>query len=165
MTQTSVFSTPLTALTGGPLDTTALADRAVLVVNVASRCGFTPQYEGLERLQQQYGDRGFTVLALPCNQFKGQEPGSDEEIAEYCSATWGTTFPMTGKVDVNGEDRDPLYARLTQTPDTAGEAGDVAWNFEKFLVSPAGDVVGRWRSRTTPEDPELTAAIEAQLPA
>lgn len=165
MTETPVFSTPLTALTGGPLDTSVLAGKAVLVVNVASRCGFTPQYQGLEELQQQYGDRGFTVLALPCNQFKGQEPGSETEIAEYCSATWGTTFPMTGKVEVNGEDRDPLYAQLTTTPDATGEAGDVAWNFEKFLVSPQGTVVGRWRSRTTPQEPELTAAIEAQLPA
>jgi len=164
MSETSVFSTPLTALTGGPLDTAALTGKAVLVVNVASRCGFTPQYKGLENLQEQYGERGFTVLALPCNQFKGQEPGSAEEIAEYCSATWGTTFPMTAKVEVNGADRHPLYARLTQTADPAGDAGDVAWNFEKFLVAPDGSVVGRWRSRTTPEDPELTAAIEARLP-
>jgi glutathione peroxidase len=162
---TSPFETPLTALTGGALDTAQLAGRAVLVVNVASRCGFTPQYEGLEHLQKQYGDRGFTVLGVPCNQFKGQEPGSEEEIAEYCSATWGTTFPMTGKLEVNGEGRDPLYTALVGTPDADGTAGDVAWNFEKFLVSPAGEVVGRFRSRTTPEDEALRSAIEAQLPA
>lgn len=162
---TSPFDTPLTALTGGALDTAQLAGKAVLVVNVASRCGFTPQYEGLENLQEEYGDRGFTVLGVPCNQFKGQEPGSEEEIAEYCSATWGTTFPMTGKVDVNGADRHPLYAALVGTPDAEGAAGDVAWNFEKFLVSPAGEVVGRFRSRTTPEDAALRSAVEAQLPA
>ena len=160
----SPFDVPLTALTGGALDAASLRGKAVLVVNVASRCGFTPQYEGLERLQERYRDRGFTVLAVPCNQFKGQEPGSEQEIAEYCSATWGTTFPMTGKVDVNGPARHPLYARLTSAPDADGRAGDVAWNFEKFLVSPAGEVVGRYRSRTTPEDPALVAALEAQLP-
>ena len=162
---TSPFDTSLTALTGGPLDTAQLTGKAVLVVNVASRCGFTPQYEGLEALQKEYGDRGFTVLGVPCNQFKGQEPGSEEEIAEYCSATWGTTFPMTGKVEVNGADRHPLYAALVGTPDAEGAAGDVAWNFEKFLVSPAGEVVGRFRSRTTPEDAALRSAVEAQLPA
>ncbi|WP_106214216.1 glutathione peroxidase [Kineococcus rhizosphaerae] len=161
---TSPFQTPLTALTGGPLDTAALTGRAVLVVNVASRCGFTPQYEGLEALQQEYGERGFTVLGVPCNQFKEQEPASNEEIAEYCSATWGTTFPMTEKLEVNGAGRDPLYATLTQVPDADGRAGDVAWNFEKFLVAPDGTVAGRWRSRTTPEDPALRAALEAVLP-
>ncbi|MGI4894563.1 MAG: glutathione peroxidase [Janthinobacterium lividum] len=165
MTASSPFDVPLTALAGTPLDTAALHGSTVLVVNVASRCGFTPQYEGLERLQKEYGGRGFTVLALPCNQFKGQEPGSGEEIAEYCSTTWGTTFPMTEKVDVNGADRHPLYDTLTEVADSEGQAGDVAWNFEKFLVAPDGVVVGRYRSRTTPEDPELVAAIEAQLPA
>ncbi|WP_380161452.1 glutathione peroxidase [Kineococcus sp. R86509] len=162
---TSPFDTPLTSLTGGALDTAQFAGKAVLVVNVASRCGFTPQYEGLENLQKEYGDRGFTVLGVPCNQFKGQEPGSEEEIAEYCSATWGTTFPMTGKVEVNGPGRDALYTALVDTADAEGAAGDVAWNFEKFLVSPAGEVVARFRSRTTPEDAALRSAVEAQLPA
>ena len=161
---TSLFETPLTALTGGALDPAQLTGRAVLVVNVASRCGFTPQYAGLEELQAEYGGRGFTVLGLPCDQFGGQEPGTEAEIAEYCSATWGTSFPMTGKVEVNGAGRHPLYAALVDTPDAEGTAGDVAWNFEKFLVSPAGEVVGRFRSRTTPQDPALRSALEAQLP-
>ena len=162
---TSPLDVPLTALTGGPLDPAQLTGRAVLVVNVASRCGSTPQYAGLQELQEEYGERGFTVLGVPCDQFGGQEPGTEEEIAEYCSATWGTTFPMTGKVEVNGPGRHPLYAALTATPDADGTAGDVAWNFEKFLVSPAGEVVARFRTRTTPQDPALRAAIEARLPA
>lgn len=161
----SPFSVPLTALAGGPLPADALDGRAVLVVNVASRCGLTPQYEALEALHREFADRGFTVLGVPCNQFNGQEPGTDEEIAEYCSATWGTTFPMTTKADVNGPDRHPLYDVLTATPDADGEAGDVAWNFEKFLVAPDGRVVGRFRPRTTPDDPALRAAVERTLPA
>jgi glutathione peroxidase len=160
----TLFDAPLPALTGGTLDPAALQGKAVLVVNVASRCGFTPQYAGLEALQQRYADRGFTVLGVPCNQFKGQEPGSAEEIAEFCSATWGTTFPMTEKSEVNGEGRSPLFARLTGQADAAGAAGDVAWNFEKFLVSPAGEVVARFRSSTEPESAELVSALEAQLP-
>jgi glutathione peroxidase len=162
---TSPLDTPLPALTGGALDPALFTGKAVLVVNVASRCGFTPQYAGLEDLQREYGDRGFTVLGVPCDQFGGQEPGTEEEIAEYCSATWGTSFPMTGKVEVNGAGRHPLYAALVATADAEGAAGDVAWNFEKFLVSPAGEVVGRFRSRTTPADPALRSALEAQLPA
>ncbi|ABS02735.1 glutathione peroxidase [Kineococcus radiotolerans] len=162
---TSPLDVPLTALTGGPLDPAQLTGRAVLVVNVASRCGSTPQYAGLQELQEEYGERGFTVLGVPCDQFGGQEPGTEEEIAEYCSATWGTTFPMTAKVEVNGPGRHPLYGALTATPDADGTAGDVAWNFEKFLVSPAGEVVARFRTRTTPQDPALRAAIEARLPA
>jgi glutathione peroxidase len=162
---TSPLDTALPALTGGELDPARWRGRAVLVVNVASRCGFTPQYAGLEELQEEYGERGFTVLGVPCDQFGGQEPGTEEEIAEYCSATWGTTFPMTGKVEVNGPGRHPLYAALVATPDAEGAAGDVAWNFEKFLLAPSGEVVARFRSRTTPQDPALRAAIEARLPA
>ena len=161
----SPWSAPLTALTGGPLPTQSLDGRAVLVVNVASRCGLTPQYEALEALHREFADRGFTVLGVPCNQFNGQEPGSEEEIAQYCSATWGTTFPMTAKADVNGPERHPLYDVLTATRDGDGEAGDVAWNFEKFLVAPDGAVVARFRPRTTPGDPALRAAVEAGLPA
>ena len=162
---TSPLDTALPALTGGELDPARLRGRAVLVVNVASRCGFTPQYAGLEELQEEYGERGFTVLGVPCDQFGGQEPGTEEEIAEYCSATWGTTFPMTGKVEVNGAGRHPLYAALVTTSDAEGAAGDVAWNFEKFLLAPTGEVVARFRSRTTPQDPALRAAIESRLPA
>ena len=134
-----------------------------LVVNVASKCGLTPQYAALEQLHEAYADRGFTVLGVPCNQFKAQEPGSAEEIAEFCSATYGVTFPMTAKVDVNGDGRHALYEELVQIPDPDGEAGDVQWNFEKFLVDGSGDVVARFRPRTLPDDPAVVAAIEAML--
>jgi glutathione peroxidase len=139
--------------------------RTALVVNVASRCGLTPQYEALERLHEQLGPRGFTVVGFPCNQFAGQEPGTSEQIAEFCSATYGVTFPMTAKVEVNGPGRDAVYDVLTGTPDAAGEAGDIQWNFEKFLVAPDGRVAARFRPRTTPDDPEVLAAVEALLPA
>lgn len=161
----SLYDIPLRTLTGEP---TSLADyrgKAVLVVNVASKCGLTPQYTGLERLQKQYGDRGFTVLGVPSNQFGGQEPGSAEEIQTFCSATYGVSFPLLEKTDVNGETRHPLYTELTAAADAEGEAGDVQWNFEKFLLSPQGEVVARIRPRTEPEAPEVVAAIEAQLPA
>jgi glutathione peroxidase len=157
---------PLTTLDGEPTTLGALTGgRAALVVNVASRCGLTPQYGGLEALQREYAERGFTVVGVPCNQFAGQEPGTAEEIGTFCSATYGVTFPMTEKVEVNGDDAAPLYRRLTETPDAAGEAGPVQWNFEKFLLDPAGQVVGRFRPRTEPDAPEVRAAIEAALPA
>ncbi|MFF4183179.1 glutathione peroxidase [Streptomyces sp. NPDC001691] len=161
----SLYDIPLRTLTGEP---TSLADyegRAVLVVNVASKCGLTPQYAGLERLQKEYGDRGLTVLGVPCNQFGGQEPGTAEEIGTFCSATYGVTFPLLEKTDVNGEGRHPLYAELTKTADADGEAGDIQWNFEKFLLSPRGEVAARIRPRTEPEAPEVVALIEANLPA
>ncbi|GGT51458.1 glutathione peroxidase [Streptomyces atratus] len=160
----TLYDIPLRTLTGEP---TSLADyrgRAVLLVNVASKCGLTPQYAGLERLQKEYADRGFTVLGVPCNQFAGQEPGSAEEIQTFCSTTYGVSFPLLEKTDVNGEGRHPLYAELTGLTDEDGEAGDVQWNFEKFLISPAGEPVARLRPRTEPEAPELIAAIESQLP-
>ncbi|WP_432104208.1 glutathione peroxidase [Streptomyces sp. bgisy091] len=155
---------PLRTLTGEPTTLGAYAGSAVLVVNVASKCGLTPQYAGLERLQKEYGDRGFTVLGVPCNQFMGQEPGSAEEIQTFCSTTYGVSFPLLEKTDVNGEDQHPLYAELTRLADSEGAAGDVQWNFEKFLISPAGEPVARIRPRTEPEDPAVVAAIEAQLP-
>ncbi|MFI6473559.1 glutathione peroxidase [Streptomyces sp. NPDC050516] len=161
----SLYDIPLRTLTGEP---TSLADyegRAVLLVNVASKCGLTPQYAGLERLQKEYGDRGLTVLGVPCNQFGGQEPGTAEEIGTFCSATYGVTFPLLEKTDVNGEGRHPLYAELTKTADADGEAGDIQWNFEKFLLSPRGEVAARIRPRTEPEAPEVVALIEANLPA
>jgi len=161
----ALYDHAVTALGGGSADLTDYAGHLVLVVNVASKCGLTPQYSGLERLQQRYADRGFTVLGFPCNQFGGQEPGAAEEIATFCSATYGVTFPMLAKIDVNGPDRDPLYADLTEAPDANGEAGDVQWNFEKFLVAPGGAIMGRFRSRVDPESPELVAAIESTLPA
>jgi glutathione peroxidase len=140
-------------------------DKALLIVNVASRCGFTPQYEGLERLQKNYADRGFSVIGVPCNQFKGQEPGSAEEIEEFCSVTYGVTFPLLEKTDVNGPDRHPLYEVLTATADSDGNGGDVGWNFEKFLVAPGGDVVARFRTHIEPEAPEIVDALERILPS
>ncbi|MFI6610001.1 glutathione peroxidase [Streptomyces sp. NPDC050507] len=156
---------PLHTLTGEPTTLGAYSGQAVLLVNVASKCGLTPQYAGLERLQKEYGDRGFTVLGVPCNQFGGQEPGSSEEIQTFCSTTYGVSFPLLAKTDVNGAGRHPLYAELTQLADADGEAGDIQWNFEKFLISPAGEPVARIRPRTEPEAPEVVAAIESQLPA
>ncbi|GGX16908.1 glutathione peroxidase [Streptomyces chryseus] len=161
----SLYDIPLRTLTGEPTTLAAYEGKAVLVVNVASKCGLTPQYAGLERLQKTYEDRGFTVLGVPCNQFAGQEPGSAEEIGTFCSATYGVTFPLLEKVEVNGEHRHPLFVELTAAKDEAGEAGDVQWNFEKFLVSAKGEVVGRFRPRVEPEAAEVVAAIEAQLPS
>jgi glutathione peroxidase len=134
-------------------------------VNVASKCGLTPQYAGLEALHEQFADRGFAVVGFPCNQFGGQEPGTAEEIATFCSATYGVSFPMFEKIDVNGADRHPIYTELTATADAEGQAGDIQWNFEKFLVSPDGAVIARFRPMTAPDAPELISAIEASLPA
>jgi glutathione peroxidase len=155
----------INALDGSPLALQDLAGSTVLVVNVASKCGLTPQYQGLEDLQKRYHDQGFTVLGVPCNQFAGQEPGTAEEIQTFCSTTYGVTFPISEKVDVNGVSRHPLYGRLTSQADAEGEAGDIQWNFEKFLVSPAGEVVARFRPPTEPQAAEVTSAIEANLPA
>jgi glutathione peroxidase len=161
----ALYDKSINALDGEPLDLGQFSESAVLVVNVASRCGLTPQYEGLERLQERYADRGFTVLGVPCNQFGEQEPGSASEIKEFCSVTYGVTFPMTEKIDVNGEGRHPLYEELTAVADGEGAAGDIQWNFEKFLVSPRASSVQRFRPLTEPESEELTSAIEAALPA
>lgn len=152
------------ALQGGPANLGQYLGKAVLIVNVASKCGLTPQYAGLERLQEKYAARGFTVIGVPCNQFMGQEPGTSEEIAEFCSATYGVTFPMTEKVDVNGDDRHPLYKKLVETADAEGHTGDIRWNFEKFLTDAQGDVVARFAPQTEPDAPEVVAAIEANLP-
>lgn len=164
----------MTALNDIPLtlndkSTTTLGDLAsgklALIVNTASDCGYTPQYGGLQKLQDAYRDRGFTVIGVPCNQFGGQEPGTDEEVAAFCSTNFSVDFPLLSKTDVNGTDAHPLFRELTTAADVDGEAGDVKWNFEKFLVSPAGEVVARYRSQTTPEDPELVNLIEENLPA
>ncbi|MFG3499543.1 glutathione peroxidase [Streptomyces sp. NPDC047928] len=160
----SLYDIPLRTLSGAPASLADYRDKAVLVVNVASKCGLTPQYEGLERLQRSYGDRGFTVLGVPCNQFLGQEPGTAEEIQTFCSTTYGVSFPLLEKTEVNGDDRHPLYAELTKTSDAEGQAGDVQWNFEKFLISPQGEVT-RFRPATEPEAPEIVTAIEALLGA
>ncbi|MCV7314359.1 glutathione peroxidase [Mycolicibacillus parakoreensis] len=161
---TAITEIPLTTLDGHPATLGEYADRAVLMVNVASRCGLTPQYSALEQLARDYGERGLTVIGVPCNQFMGQEPGTPEEIATFCSTTYGVTFPLLAKTDVNGDDRHPLYAALTRTADADGAAGDVQWNFEKFLIAPGGAVVNRFRPTTVPDAPEVIAAIEAVLP-
>jgi glutathione peroxidase len=133
------------------------------VVNVASRCGLTPQYAKLEALQRELADQPFTVLGFPCNQFGEQEPGSSEEIATFCSATYGVSFPMTSKIEVNGDGRDPIYELLTSTPDAEGAAGDIQWNFEKFLVGRDGTVLGRFRPLVEPDAPEVVESISAAL--
>ncbi len=150
----------LTSIDGEPIAADTLSHKALLIVNVASRCGLTPQYEGLERLQKRFGPDKFTVLGVPCNQFAGQEPGTPEEIAQFCSATYGTTFPLTEKADVNGPRQSPLYEELTAVADAEGVAGEVQWNFEKFLVSPEGQVVARFRPTVDPESDEVVSAIE-----
>ena len=137
--------------------------RPALLVNVASKCGLTPQYTGLEQLQEEYAERGFTVVGLPCNQFGGQEPGSADEIAEFCSATYGVTFPMSEKVEVNGEGRHPIFAQLVETPNEKGETGDVQWNFEKFLIAADGSVVARFNPGIEPGDTQIAEQIESLL--
>jgi glutathione peroxidase len=161
----TIYDIPIGALRGGPLPLGNFQGNAVLIVNVASRCGLTPQYAGLQKLYDTYRDRGLVVLGVPCNQFLEQEPGTAEEIEEFCQVNYGVTFPLAEKVEVNGADRHPLYQTLVTTPDASGEAGDIQWNFEKFLVSPSGEVVRRFRPQVTPEAPELVAAIEQILPA
>ena len=160
----SIYDVPLKTLKGEP---TSLADhkgKALLIVNVASKCGLTPQYEGLEKMHEELSDRGFSVLGFPCNQFKGQEPGTAEEIETFCSTTYGVTFPLFEKIDVNGDDRHPIYEELTKVADDEGHTGDIRWNFEKFIVSPDGEVVKRFGPLTAPEDPDLRKAVESVLP-
>lgn len=164
MTDTPLTDIPLTTLDGKASTLGQLADGAALVVNVASKCGLTPQYTALEQVAKDYRDRGLTVIGVPCNQFMGQEPGTAEEIQEFCSTTYGVTFPLLAKTDVNGPQRHPLYEQLTKTPDADGEAGDIQWNFEKFLLAPGGKVAKRFRPRTEPDAPEVIAAIEEVLP-
>ena len=159
----TIFDAPIHTLSGEDASLAEHEGKALLIVNVASKCGLTPQYAGLEDLQKRYADRGFTVLGFPCNQFLGQEPGTADEIETFCSTTYGVTFPMYEKIDVNGEDQHPIYAELTAVADADGAAGDVAWNFEKFLVSPIGQIT-RFRPQVEPDDAELVAAIEATLP-
>ncbi|GAB4104048.1 glutathione peroxidase [Micromonospora taraxaci] len=161
----TVFDTPIDALTGGPADLARYRGKALLVVNVASRCGLTPQYAGLQKLAETYADRGLVVLGVPCNQFAGQEPGSAAEISDFCQVNYGVTFPLTEKVDVNGPNRHPLYAALVDTSDADGHTGDVRWNFEKFLVAPDGTVAARFAPSVEPAAEELRIAIEKTLPA
>ena len=159
-----IYDLRVSALDGSPLDLGEFRGKALLVVNVASQCGLTPQYTALEEIHERYRNRGFSVLGVPCNQFGAQEPGSAAEIETFCSDTYGVTFPMTEKLDVNGEERHPLYAELAATPYVDGPAGDVQWNFEKFLVSAQGEVVARFRPPVPPDADEVVAAVEAALP-
>jgi glutathione peroxidase len=161
----TLHDVPLTMLDGRATTFGEFSGRAVLVVNVASKCGLTPQYAGLEALAEKYGDQGLTVLGAPCNQFMGQEPGTNEEIAEFCSTTYGVTFPLTDKLEVNGEGRHPLFVELTAASDAEGHDGDVRWNFEKWLVSRDGQVLARFAPKTQPDDPAVVEAIEAALAA
>jgi glutathione peroxidase len=161
----SLYDIPVHTLNGDPSSLGSLAGKTLLVVNVASKCGLTPQYEGLERLHERFAGQGFAVVGFPCNQFGGQEPGTADEIAEFCSATYGVSFPMFEKIEVNGPERHPVYQELTAVPDASGEAGDIQWNFEKFLVRPDGTVAARFRPRTGPDDPAVVTAIEENLPA
>ncbi len=158
----TLYDIPVHTLSGDASSLEAFQGKPVLVVNVASNCGLTPQYEGLEALQQTYGDRGFSVVGFPCNQFMGQEPGTAEEIQTFCSTTYGVTFPLFEKIDVNGENQHPLYAELNAFADAEGYSGEIRWNFEKFLIAPDGSVQ-RFAPTLNPEDPILTAAIEAAL--
>ncbi|MFF1572939.1 glutathione peroxidase [Leifsonia sp. NPDC058292] len=153
---------PLTTIDGAPTSLKEFDGKVILVVNVASRCGLAPQYEKLEELQKTYGDRGFTVIGFPSNQFL-QELSSTDAIKEYCSTTWGVTFPMMDKVKVNGKSQHPLYAELTKTPDASGKAGKVKWNFEKFVITPDGSV-HRFRPTVEPDDPQIVDLIEQTLP-
>jgi glutathione peroxidase len=163
-TVSDIYDIPVHTLQGEPSSLGSLKGKAVLVVNVASRCGLTPQYTGLQKLQDRFGDSGFSVAGFPCNQFLEQEPGTADEIAEFCSVNYGVTFPLFEKIEVNGPDRHAIYDELTAVPDAEGEAGDIQWNFEKFLLSPDGKIVGRFRPGVEPEDAGLVAAVEAALP-
>ena len=158
----TIYDIPLHTLDGQASSLAPYAGKTVLVVNVASKCGLTPQYEGLEQLQKTYAERGFSVVGFPCNQFAGQEPGTAEEIQTFCSTTYGVSFPLFEKIDVNGEHQSPIYAELNQTADAEGYAGDVRWNFEKFLIGPDASVQ-RFSPTVTPEDPILVGAIEDAL--
>jgi glutathione peroxidase len=159
----SIHDVKINKLDGAPASLGDYEGQTLLLVNVASKCGLTPQYEGLEELHEQYSSRGFSVLGFPCNQFGEQEPGSPEEIATFCSTTYGVTFPIFEKIEVNGEGRHPLYEQLTEVADTEGNDGDIRWNFEKFLVSPTGEIVQRFSPLVEPGDPVLVEEVEALL--
>ncbi len=161
----SLYDVPISTLDGEPGALESRKGDVTLMVNVASRCGLTPQYTGLESLQKKYADKGFSVLGLPCNQFGAQEPGTPEEIATFCSTTYGVSFPLTEKIEVNGEGRHAVYDELTQQPDGEGHTGDIRWNFEKFLVNREGNVVARFSPVVEPEADEVTGAIEKELAA
>jgi glutathione peroxidase len=161
----SIYDIQIHRLDGEPSSLADFKGKAALLVNVASKCGLTPQYEGLEAMYEELEPRGFTILGFPCNQFMGQEPGTSEEIAEFCSVSYGVTFPLFEKIDVNGDEQHPLYAELTKVADTEnGHTGDIRWNFEKFVLSPDGEIVARFNPTVAPDAPQLVEAIEKVLP-
>ena len=159
----AIYDSEIAALDGTPNVLADLDGKVTLVVNVASKCGLTPQYTQLEQIHEQYADRGFSVLGVPCNQFMEQEPGNADEIATFCSTTYGVTFPLTEKIEVNGDGRHPLYAQLEETADAEGHTGDIRWNFEKFLVGGDGQVIERFAPTVVPDDPAIISAIESAL--
>ena len=160
----TLYDIPVTTIDGRETTLAEWAGHVLLIVNVASECGLTEQYRALQELQEEFAMRGFFVLGFPCNQFGGQEPGTEEQIADFCDANYGVTFPLFAKIDVNGESAHPLYRRLTQVADADGEAGDVAWSFEKFVIDDSGEIVGRFRPRTEPDDDAIIDLIEEHLP-
>ena len=160
----TLYDIPVTTIDGRETTLAEWAGHVLLIVNVASECGLTEQYRALQELQEEFAMRGFFVLGFPCNQFGGQEPGTEEQIADFCDANYGVTFPLFAMIDVNGESAHPLYRRLTQVADADGEAGDVAWNFEKFVIDDSGEIVGRFRPRTEPDDDAIIDLIEEHLP-
>ncbi|HLZ94958.1 MAG TPA: glutathione peroxidase [Candidatus Dormibacteraeota bacterium] len=159
----SIYDIEMPRLDGKPEPLSDFQGKVVLAVNVASKCGNTPQYAGLQSLYEKYGEQGFTILGFPCNQFFNQEPGSAEQIQQFCSLNYGVTFPLFSKIDVKGPKQHPLYALLSETPDDSGKAGNVQWNFEKFLIGRDGRVIRRFRPKTQPDDPKVVAAIESLL--
>jgi len=159
-----VWEAPIKTLSGKPTHLSEYKGKALLLVNVASKCGLTPQYATLEALQDKYAAKGFTVVGFPCNQFGGQEPGSAEEIQTFCSTKYGVSFPLTEKIEVNGAGKHPIYDVLTKIPDATGRKGDIQWNFEKFVVSADGKKVTRFAPPVKPDDPAVIAAIENALP-
>jgi glutathione peroxidase len=161
---TTMWDASIHTLQGAPTQLADFKGKALLLVNVASRCGLTPQYTALEKLQDKLAPRGFSVIGFPCNQFGAQEPGTPEQIQTFCSTTYGVTFPLTEKIEVNGAGRHPIYQELTQVADAAGHKGDIRWNFEKFVISADGKTITRFDPRTAPDDPAVLAAIEAGLP-
>ena len=162
-TVVDIRNIPFRTADGGTASLSDYGDKVVLIVNVASKCGLTPQYEQLEELQRAYGDRGFTVLGFPCNQFMGQEPGSMDEILDYCAVNWGVTFPILDKIKVNGGGAAPIYKALKKAKDSEGAHGPIIWNFEKFVLTPSG-VVHRFRPTVKPDDPAIVSVIESNLP-
>lgn len=160
----TMWTAPIKTLDGKPTTLAAYQGKALLVVNVASKCGLTPQYEQLEAVAKKYAAKGLTVVGFPCNQFGGQEPGSAEQIQDFCTTTYGITFPMMEKIEVNGAGRHPIYQALTPIPDATGHQGDIRWNFEKFVISADGSQITRFAPKTKPDDPSVIAAIEAALP-